>query len=103
MNAQAGSFEAVRNRLDEIVEAVNAEGVSLDEALALYEEAVKLGLSACDLSEQEALEAYAADQAAFSSEPDAAAAVSGEGAIESTEEAAASESAASSDQDNGAQ
>lgn len=51
------SFEAVQSRLDEIVEAVNAEGVTLDEALALYEEAVKLGLAACDLSEQDALEA----------------------------------------------
>lgn len=50
-----GSFEQLRNRLDEIVDEVNAEGISLDEALALYEEAVKLGLSACDLSEKDAL------------------------------------------------
>lgn len=57
MDAERGSFEAVRARLDEIVDAVNAEDVSLDEALALYEEAVKLGLSACDLSEQDALAA----------------------------------------------
>ena len=49
-----GSFEQLRNRLDEIVDEVNAEGISLDEALALYEEAVKLGLSACDLSEKDA-------------------------------------------------
>lgn len=57
MSAPEGSFEAVRTRLEEIVEEVNAEGISLDEALALYEEAVKLGLSACDLSEQDALAA----------------------------------------------
>lgn len=50
-----GSFEQLRNRLDEIVDEVNTEGISLDEALALYEEAVKLGLSACDLSEKDAL------------------------------------------------
>lgn len=50
-----GSFEQLRSRLDEIVDEVNAEGISLDEALALYEEAVKLGLSACDLSEKDAL------------------------------------------------
>ena len=48
------SFDEVRNRLDAIVEAVNAEGVSLDDALKLYEEAVKLGLQACDMSEEDA-------------------------------------------------
>ncbi len=48
------TYDDVRARLDEIVDAVNAEGVTLDEALALYEEAVKLGLLACDLSEEDA-------------------------------------------------
>lgn len=47
------TFEELRARLDQIVDEVNAEGVSLDEALALYEEAVRLGLSACDLSERD--------------------------------------------------
>ncbi len=47
------TFDELRARLDEIVDEVNAEGVSLDDALALYEEAVKLGLSACDLSERD--------------------------------------------------
>ena len=51
-DSNAASYDQVRDRLDEIVEAVNAPGISLDEALALYEEAVKLGLSACDLSEE---------------------------------------------------
>lgn len=49
------SFEDVRSRLEEIVDEVNAEGVSLDDALKLYEEAVKLGLSACELSESDLL------------------------------------------------
>ena len=35
------SFDDVRTRLDEIVDAVSAEGISLDDALALYEEAVR--------------------------------------------------------------
>ena len=48
-------FEAMKGRLDEIVDEVSAEGISLDEALALYEEAVKLGLSACDVSEADIL------------------------------------------------
>ncbi len=47
----AQTFGEVKSRLDEIVDEVSKEGVSLDEALALYEEAVKLGLSACDLTE----------------------------------------------------
>ena len=55
-DSNAASYDQVRDRLDEIVEAVNAPGISLDEALALYEEAVKLGLSACDLSEEGAEE-----------------------------------------------
>ena len=79
-----GSFEQLRNRLDEIVDEVNAEGISLDEALALYEEAVKLGLSACDLSEKDALavfeqpteeelapDAHLADESSASSEREA--------------------------------
>lgn len=45
------SFEAVKARLDEIVEAVGDDGLALDDALALYEEAVGLGLRASDLLE----------------------------------------------------
>ncbi|WP_165055801.1 MULTISPECIES: exodeoxyribonuclease VII small subunit [unclassified Adlercreutzia] len=63
MAAQLGTFEEVKGRLEQIVDEVSAEGVTLDEALALYEEAVKLGLAACDLSEQGALEAAAAEEA----------------------------------------
>lgn len=56
MAAEYENFAQVRARLDEIVDEVNAEGVSLDDALALYEEAVKLGLRACDMSEEDAEE-----------------------------------------------
>ena len=48
-------FDQVKERLDQIVDEVRAEGVSLDDALALYEEAVKLGLEALDLSEVDVL------------------------------------------------
>lgn len=50
---ELATFDDIRTRLDQIVDEVSEEGISLDEALALYEEAVKLGLSACDLSEQD--------------------------------------------------
>jgi len=57
------SFDAVRARLDEIVEAVASDDISLDDALVLYEEAVKMGLSACDLSEADVEDVLAAEQA----------------------------------------
>ena len=46
------SFESVQGRLDEIVDAVGNDDLSLDEALNLYEEAVGLGLRASDLLEE---------------------------------------------------
>ena len=58
------TFDSVRDRLDEIVKAVNAPDITLDAALALYEEAVKLGLAACDLSEEGAEELLAQDESA---------------------------------------
>lgn len=45
------TFEAVKNRLDEIVDTVSDNHIPLDDALALYEEAVALGLRAGDLLE----------------------------------------------------
>ena len=51
MPEEAGTFPSVRARLDEIADEVAREDIGLDEALAVYEEAVKLGLAACDLSE----------------------------------------------------
>lgn len=67
-DSNAASYDQVRDRLDEIVEAVSAPGISLDEALALYEEAVKLGLSACDLSEEGAGELLEQDAANLTTE-----------------------------------
>ena len=46
------TFESVKERLDEIVDAVNDESISLDDALDLYEEAVKLGVQASTLLEE---------------------------------------------------
>ena len=56
------TFEAVQSRLDEIVEAVGDESLPLDDALALYEEAVNLGLRGSDLLEEN-IEAFDAQQA----------------------------------------
>lgn len=63
------TFDAVKARLDAIVEAVSDDALPLDDALALYEEAVALGLRASDLLESDidiaqeraALEASAAE------------------------------------------
>ena len=46
------SFESVKERLAEIVDAVSNDDLPLDQALSLYEEAVGLGLRASDLLEQ---------------------------------------------------
>ena len=52
---ESADFSSVKTRLDEIADEIAQEGISLDDALALYEEAVKLGLAACDLSEADIL------------------------------------------------
>ena len=46
------NFQDVKTRLDEIVDAVSDDSLSLDELLPLYEEAVKLGSRASELIEQ---------------------------------------------------
>lgn len=46
------TFDQVKTRLDEIVDAVGSEEMPLDEALSLYEEAVGLGLRASELLEE---------------------------------------------------
>ena len=51
-----------------MIAAPAAEDISLDDALKLYEEAVKLGLSACDLSEQD-LDAFLATEEEGESSP----------------------------------
>lgn len=68
MEAERPNFESVHERLNQIVEEVSAEDISLDDALKLYEEAVKLGLSACDLSEQD-IEAHLGAAEASSEAP----------------------------------
>lgn len=45
------SFDSIKERLDAIADEVSREDLSLDDALALYEEAVGLGIRACDASE----------------------------------------------------
>lgn len=51
------SFDEAKARLDEIADAVEDPAISLDDALALYEEAVKIGLHACEVSEEDVLAA----------------------------------------------
>ena len=66
MEAQAPqTFEDIKARLDEIVEAVSDEELPLDQALGLYEEAVGIGLAASRIMEEGivANTAEAADQA----------------------------------------
>lgn len=53
MDEGTSSFAEVKDRLNEIADEVAREDISLDDALSLYEEAVKLGLGACDLSESD--------------------------------------------------
>lgn len=74
---QFDSYEKVKTRLDQIVETVSDGSLPLDEALDLYEEAVKLGMRASDMIElapaaPEAVEADA--EAAASDDTDANAA-----------------------------
>lgn len=64
MSDMPQDFEAMKTRLDEIADEVSVEGISLDEALALYEEAVKLGLAACDASEADILVPEEAEEVA---------------------------------------
>ena len=66
---QPSEFATVKARLEEIARAVDDENLPLDEALDLYEEAVKLGLKASSLLEvgivveEEAAEEAQADAA----------------------------------------
>jgi exodeoxyribonuclease VII small subunit len=85
------NFEDVQTRLSQIVDEVSSEDISLDDALKLYEEAVKLGLSACDLSEQD-IDAYLG-----AGEPAADGTAARDTAFEDAETAAPSEGSSSSD------
>lgn len=52
-NDTGTNFEEVKTRLDEIVDAVADENISLDNALDLYEEAIKLGMQVSSLLEED--------------------------------------------------
>lgn len=67
------SFESVKSRLDEIVDAVNSDDLPLDDALALYEEAVGLGLRASNLLEEKIEDHHAEDEATEAASFDGAA------------------------------
>lgn len=74
---QLNDFAAVKMRLEEIVEAVSDDQLSLDDALDLYEEAVNLGLRVSDLLEDnitadELARAASADENGGESPEDAA-------------------------------
>ncbi len=79
------TFEAVKSRLDQIVDAVGNEELPLDDALALYEEAVGLGLRASDLLEEN----IEAQRAANEAEAEPAGSASDEGASEDSAQATA--------------
>ncbi len=53
MDESSKDFASVKARIDQIAEEVTQADIDLDTALSLYEEAVSLGLSACDLSEKD--------------------------------------------------
>ena len=78
------TFEAVQSRLDEIVEAVGDESLPLDDALALYEEAVNLGLRGSDLLEEN-IEAFDAQQQADAADGAEGSAASAEAASDAAE------------------
>ena len=52
-NDHLQDFEAIKMRLEEIVEAVSDESIPLDDALDLYEEAVELGMRVSDVLEDD--------------------------------------------------
>lgn len=65
------TFAGVKTRLSEIVDEVSNDALSLDDALALYEEAVTLGLRASDLLEADIdADADAEDESALENPDD---------------------------------
>lgn len=70
MSEEMPSYESLKSRLDEIVEAVSDESLPLDDALDLYEEAVGLGLQASRLMESDIAVNDASDQGAEPDQPE---------------------------------
>lgn len=58
---QSITYSHVNDRLKEIVELVGNDDLPLDDALELFEEAVKLGMQASDMLEQDIVERDAAE------------------------------------------
>ncbi|MBR2805049.1 MAG: exodeoxyribonuclease VII small subunit [Eggerthellaceae bacterium] len=81
-NDHLQDFEAIKTRLEEIVEAVSDESIPLDDALDLYEEAVELGMRVSDVLE----DGIEVDEAALA----------GEGAGEQTQDSESSDEPAAS-------
>jgi exodeoxyribonuclease VII small subunit len=52
-NSELLTYQEVKARLDEIVEAVQDEGLPLSSAIDLYEEAVSLGMRLSGMLEQD--------------------------------------------------
>ncbi len=50
---EGASFNEAKERLDEIALQVQSPDITMDEALSLYEEAVALGMRACEVSEED--------------------------------------------------
>lgn len=63
-NSEEDTFEQVNDRLKEIVSQVEDEDMPLDDALDLFEEAVKLGMQASSLLEEDIAARNAAEEAA---------------------------------------
>lgn len=90
------TFDQVKNRLDEIVEAVGSDDLPLDDALSLYEEAVGLGLRASELLEADIEERDAAEaEASLTAEGVEGAEGANAPAAEATPDAASAHNAAS--------
>ena len=77
-NDHLQDFEAIKARLEEIVEAVSDESIPLDDALDLYEEAVELGMRVSDVLE----DGIEVDEAALESEGAGESPQEGEGSNE---------------------
>lgn len=50
------SIQDLKSRLDEIVDIVSDDSLDLDQALAYYEEAVKIGLRASEMLEKDVVQ-----------------------------------------------
>lgn len=51
MGKDMEDFASMRERLDRIADEVGRDDIDFDDALTLFEEAIGLGLRACDMSE----------------------------------------------------